>query len=451
MTSVKEREIFTVSDITKSIKGVLEKEYRYVHVVGEISNLSTPYSGHSYFTLKDSSSQLRAVLFKQQKRFVDQQLNNGLEVICFGRIAVYEPRGEYQLVVDSLEHYGMGRLQLEFDRLKRKLAGLGYFAASVKTELPPIPTKIAVISSPTGAAIRDFCSTVKAVPCNILVQLYPVRVQGNEAAGDIEKALIQADGAGYDLIVLIRGGGSLEDLWAFNDEQVAHAMHHASTPIITGIGHETDFTIADFCADLRCATPTAAAETIIRGSHQSRQRLRHCNQRLQRAIKAKIEIATASLTSQLRLLGSLRFQLHDGFHRLEMARSLFCQAMEQSLRQQETVLHSTRQKLIAQAPHHQVAMRSYQFGQVLIRLRKAMLAIMRQKETLLKTTALRVNGVSPLATLARGYAIARKPLNDRQEYEIVRNSKDIAPGEKVNILLAKGEFDCQVLTVREKN
>ncbi|RPH38632.1 MAG: exodeoxyribonuclease VII large subunit, partial [Desulfobulbaceae bacterium] len=258
------QEILTVSQATQSIKYLLEDSFRFIHVRGEISNLKIPYSGHQYFILKDSSAQLRAVLFKTQERYLSRPLADGQQVLCHGRISVYEQRGEYQLIIDIVENLGSGELQIKFEKLKKKLADEGLFAGSRKKPLPPFPEKIILLTSPSGAAVHDFLTVWHNRRSSVAIQILPVRVQGKGAGEEIAAALDLANNKlTADMIVLCRGGGSIEDLWAFNEECVARAIARSAIPVVTGIGHEIDFTIADFCADLRAPTPTGAAERII--------------------------------------------------------------------------------------------------------------------------------------------------------------------------------------------
>jgi exodeoxyribonuclease VII large subunit len=306
MNRIETEPILTVSQLTRSIKTILEKEYRFVRISGEISNLKTPFSGHSYFTLKDGSSQIRGVLFKQQKRFVELTLKDGQEVVCFGRVTVYEPRGEYQLVIDNVDLFGTGRLQAEFERLKRKLSDRGYFSASIKKPLPAYPGRIVIISSPTGAAIQDFLKSTRNRQSPLHIQILPVRVQGTEAAGEIARAIQTANSIkDVDIIVLCRGGGSLEDLWAFNEEKVADAIHLSEIPIVTGIGHEIDFTIADFCADYRCPTPTGVAEKIVPDSHTLLHHIRTLQNSQRNRVQRKITFLDRQLQNSLRVLGNM--------------------------------------------------------------------------------------------------------------------------------------------------
>lgn len=443
--------IHSVSEITKDLKRLLEDNYRFVHVGGEVSNLATPYSGHSYFTLKDSGAQLRAVLFKQQKRFVSEKLANGMEVICFGRISIYEPRGEYQLIVDSVENYGQGRLQLLFDRLRLKLADQGYFDGAKKKPIPEFTRQIAVISSPTGAAIRDFIKTIRTLSNGLILHLFPVRVQGLEAARQISEALTRADRLGdYDCIVLCRGGGSLEDLWAFNEEQVADAIFSAKTPILTGIGHETDTTIADFCADLRCPTPTAAATIIAANRSNLQTRLAQQNQRLQTVIVQRHSQAQKRLADQLRFLSAGRHFYRDSSHRLQMGAAYLQAAMRQQLVKKQARFDQGQQRLISLAPEHKIKIQQYKLEISQTALRKTILAALDLRYKKLQAVAARLHGVSPLATLARGYSVARRLSPGQAGKQIITATDDVLVGETINVLLHKGELLCQVNGKKEE-
>src|SRR3989339_768607 len=257
-------QIQTVSELTQSIRGVLEISFPFVTVMGEISNLRCPYSGHLYFTLKDDTAQIKAVLFKPQQRYLACTPKDGMKVVCRGRISLYEARGEYQLIVDSLAEKGAGALQLAFDLLKRKLAAEGFFGEERKRPLPLLPEKIALITSPSGAAVHDFLSMAENRFAAVPIEIIPVRVQGSGAMEDIIEAITLCNDRGQnDVIVICRGGGSLEDLWTFNEERLARAIAGSQIPIVSAIGHEIDFTIADLVADYRAPTPTAAAEAVV--------------------------------------------------------------------------------------------------------------------------------------------------------------------------------------------
>ena len=266
--------IYTVSALTREIRDRLETYFSLVWVSGEISNLRQPLSGHYYFTLKDAGAQLKAVLFKGTHQHMRTKPQEGKQFLCRGRLTVYEPRGEYQVVVDYLEPLGLGALAQAFEVLKTRLAAEGLFAPELKKSLPFLPKKIAVVTSPTGAAVRDFLRLVKQRYANVEVLIYPVKVQGDQAAGEITQALDELSAyPGVDVIVLARGGGSLEDLWPFNEETVARAIQRCPVPVVSAVGHEVDFTIADFVADHRAPTPSAAVELVVPDKAELERRL----------------------------------------------------------------------------------------------------------------------------------------------------------------------------------
>ena len=256
--------VFTITELTRQIKETLEISYSSLWVEGEISNMKTPSSGHSYFTLKDKNSQIRAVMFRYKNKSLKYTPEDGMKVVCKCRMNVYEPRGEYQLLIESMTPRGIGDLQFAFEQLKKKLEKEGLFNSVKKKKIPFLPEKIAVITSPTGAAVKDIISIITRRFPKMEIMIIPVKVQGKEAALEIEDALTTANlHLKSDVIILGRGGGSIEDLWPFNEERVARAIFNSNIPVISAVGHETDFTIADFVADLRAPTPSAAAELVV--------------------------------------------------------------------------------------------------------------------------------------------------------------------------------------------
>src|SRR5579863_5086030 len=269
-----QRKIFRVSELSREIRNRLERDFPDLWVTGEISNLRSAPSGHYYFTLKDQNAQLRAVCFRGQARYLKFKPEDGLSVIARGQLTIYEARGEYQLVVEFLEPAGLGALQLAFEQLKANLAGEGLFEAARKKPLPVLPRTIGVVTSPTGAVIRDILRVLKRRFRNMNVLLYPVKVQGEGAAKEISEGIEYFNRHTLvDVMIVARGGGSLEDLWAFNEEVVARAIASSKIPVISAVGHETDFTIADFVADLRAPTPSAAAELVIQAKSELLQQL----------------------------------------------------------------------------------------------------------------------------------------------------------------------------------
>jgi exodeoxyribonuclease VII large subunit len=437
--------ILTVSQLTRSIKNILEGDFRFIRISGEISNFKMPFSGHSYFTLKDSSAQIRAVLFKQQKRFVDLTLKDGQDVVCFGRITVYEPRGEYQIIVDSVQLFGTGVLQKEFEQLKLKLAEKGYFAAEAKKILPPYPEKIVVISSPTGAAIHDFLKIVKLRNSPIQVQILPVRVQGKEAAGEIATAIKVANTLpDIDIIVLCRGGGSLEDLWAFNEQAVADAIHCSALPIVTGIGHEVDFTIADFCADFRCPTPTGVAEKLIPNTHALRQHLASLQNGLSNRVYRKLSSLEQRLRHNIRMLGNMKSLFKDSDFRLQLSKSYLLQATSKNIESRENRLRSCIRRLQSQAPSSRIELQQKHLHFLITQLQNHIQRILERKQMALAEQATLLNSVSPLATLGRGYSIVRKLDKKDKSYRVITSSAAVTVGDEINILLHEGQLDCIV-------
>lgn len=445
MNTSKNQAILTVSQLTRAIKNNLENEYRFVRISGEISNLKTPYSGHSYFTLKDSNAQIRGVLFKQQKRFVSLDLRDGADVVCFGRVTVYEPRGDYQLIVDSVEQFGKGRLQKEFEALKEKLAGKGYFEQEIKKTLPGFAKNIIVISSATGAALQDFLKIVKLRKSPLQIKILPALMQGKDAPGQICEAIKHADTIpDVDAIVLCRGGGSIEDLWAFNDEKVADAIYQCKTPVITGIGHEIDFTIADFCADFRAPTPTAAAEKLTQDSGELLHYISTLEKRIQRSLEQRISSIKLRLAHSIKLLSNFDNKLNDGEHRLTLSRSYLVQAMSDYVTRFDTRLQMTTAKLENQAPLAKIAFQEKN----LLHLKKELIytiqASISRYDAKLGSQAALLNSVSPLATLARGYSVVRKQNNSGKPTEVITDSSKLNEGDALNVLLHKGAVDCVV-------
>src|SRR5580704_15581195 len=283
------RRVWKVSELTGQIAAILEGSFEQVWIEGEVSNYRPAQSGHLYFTLKDSRSQIRCVCFRDQARSLKFRPEDGLQVTVRGSIGVYEPRGEYQVYVSHIEPVGAGALQLAFEQLKKKLQAEGLFDESRKKPLPVLPFCIGVVTSPTGAAIRDILRVLKRRFANARVQIFPVKVQGDGAAAEIAAAIKYFNRANVaEVLIVARGGGSIEDLWAFNEEPVARAIAASEIPVITGVGHETDFTIADFAADLRAPTPSAAAELITEQQHKVEERLQQLAQRLERACRYKL-------------------------------------------------------------------------------------------------------------------------------------------------------------------
>lgn len=313
-----QKHIFTISQLTLQLKNLLEGAFPDVWVEGEISNLTIPQSGHAYFTLKDEHAQIRSVLFRSSQRFLKFTLQHGMQALCRGRVSVYEPRGEYQLIVDYIEPKGVGALQLAFEQLKARLEQEGLFALDHKKILPLLPRRIGIVTSPTGAAIRDILRVIGRRHPKMHILVYPVPVQGPEAAPAIAGAIRYFnDEMKVDVMIIGRGGGSLEDLWAFNEEQVARAIHASAVPVISAVGHETDYTISDFTADLRAPTPSAAAEMVVESEVRFRDGISSLESRLIQRMERRVDTARASLREKIRLLGDPRRRVEDVAQRVD--------------------------------------------------------------------------------------------------------------------------------------
>ncbi|HTI55819.1 MAG TPA: exodeoxyribonuclease VII large subunit, partial [Verrucomicrobiae bacterium] len=353
-----ERVVCTVSELAMRIKAQLEDQFPAVWVEGEISNLRTPSSGHAYFTLKDDGAQLRCVLFRGRGRRVAFQPEDGMQVLAFGGLDVYLARGEYQLVVELLEPKGVGALQLAFEQLKRKLAGEGLFEEARKRPLPPFPRTIGIVTSPTGAAIRDMLHVIGRRFADLRILVTPVRVQGEEAPGEIVGALRDLESVeDLDVVIVGRGGGSIEDLWAFNDERVARAIAGCRVPVISAVGHETDFTIADFVADLRAPTPSAAAELVVREKLQVARALVTLYESLKQAMADRLERERERVEAlgKRRVLTDAARALRDLYRRVDDLTTRLTRAVQGSERQATHRLSLARNALRSLNPVARIA------------------------------------------------------------------------------------------------
>jgi exodeoxyribonuclease VII large subunit len=443
--SMQMKEILTVSQLNENIKYVLEETFGFVWVEGEVSNLRRPQSGHVYFTLKDDKSQIRAVYFRKygspKNRMADFELEEGSSVLCRARLSVYPPRGEYQLIIESVEPRGVGALQKAFEQLKAKLSAEGLFDEQYKKELPFIPKRIGVITSPTGSVIRDILNVTKRRYPAADILIAPVKVQGNDAAAEIIQALgnLHANGS-VDVIIIARGGGSLEDLAPFNDESLARKIFSSAIPIVSAVGHETDFTICDFVADLRAPTPSAAAELVV---PERMELLTKINNLKKRAIAGYGRYMTDRRKGLLglqerfkdprRLLIDLQIHLDD-----------LQQRMHRNMGHQRQYLGNKLQQLELSIKHQNPAKQVQAMRTLLNNLQKDTLNNWRnywamRHERLRKNAAV-LSSLSPLAVLQRGYSITRKLPGG----EIVRHARALSTNEKVNIQLAKGNLDAKI-------
>jgi exodeoxyribonuclease VII large subunit len=439
------RIIYTVSQLTAEIKSFLEGRYQHLWVEGEISNLRLPSSGHLYFTLKDPSAQLRSVMFRMQNRLLKFAPEDGLQVVAYGHLTVYEPRGDYQIIIDYLEPKGWGALQLAFEQLKEKLAREGLFDAAHKKPLPALPQRIGIVTSPTGAAIRDILQIIERRFANVHIFLCPVRVQGEGAAQEIALAIRQLnEWPGLDVIIVARGGGSLEDLWAFNEEVVARAIFDSRVPVISAVGHEIDFTIADFVADLRAPTPSAAAELVVRNKMDFVQTLEGLTHRLGQAGRIglrsrwdRLSSLMPRLTDPRRKLADQRLHLDDLFGRLGAS-------MEQRRRQRIDRLGVRTESLFRLNPGRRIAEHRRRFIDLCRGLAVAERTQVRNFRQNLEGIGGRLHTLSPMAVLGRGYSITRVlPAG-----EVVRRVSQLRPDDRVRVRVQQGEFIARVEKIK---
>jgi len=438
-----QRNILTVTQLNRATSQLLGEHFLSILVEGEISNLSMPSSGHLYFSLKDANAQVRCAMFKTQQRRLVFKLKNGKQVVVKAQVSLYEPRGDFQLIIESVEEAGDGALRRTFDALKLKLSEEGLFDAANKQRLPALPKAIGVITSPSGAAIRDILTVLKRRFAAIPVIIYPVAVQGNNAKYEIARAINLAnEHKQCDVIILGRGGGSLEDLWAFNEEMVARAIFASAIPVISAVGHETDVTIADFVADLRAATPSAAAEHATPDQQEWLSRFVHLETRLQQQLQRKLSQKQQSLGWLVKRLQ----QQHPGqklarnAQRMDELESRLNQVMQARLRHNNSRVEAVIAKLWQHNPA--AAINSYKQRQDY--LHKRLVTAARHKLEQLNQHLLNysqtLHAVSPLATLNRGYSLAFL----QSSGQIIRSTDHLRPGDIVETRLAEGRFTSQI-------
>lgn len=432
----------SVSQLNQRAKQTLERDVGEVWVEGELSNVSRPASGHIYFTLKDDRAQIRCALFRQRARFVAAPMRDGDQVKLRGRVSLFEPRGDYQLIADAVQAAGLGELLAAFERLKAQLEGEGVFANT--RPLPFPPRKILILSSASGAAIRDVLAVLAARWPLADVTLIPVPVQGAEAAPAMISALgllnRQARLApDQDVVLITRGGGSLEDLWAFNNEHLARAIFHSRLPVMSAVGHEVDVTLADFAADMRAPTPSAAAERLVPDQHALKQQLTQAENRLQRAMQARLE-------RDSQRLDTLRARLRHPGEQLERQRqhvTALCQrlqrAIQQHVYQQQVRVTQLSKRLASQDMVRLHRAEQERVSQLQRRLASAMQRALEVRQARLSSAARELNAISPLAVLGRGYAIAQD-----EKGQVIRRAEDTAPGQKLSLRLGEGRLNVEV-------
>jgi exodeoxyribonuclease VII large subunit len=438
------RDVYSVARLNREVRGLLEARLPSLWIEGELSNFSRPASGHWYFTLKDEAAQVRCVMFRQRNQAIRVAPQDGMQVLLRARVGLYEPRGDFQLIVDHLEEAGEGVLRRRFEALKLALAAEGLFDAARKREPPRLPRRIGVVTSPSGAALRDVLQVLQRRFPAIPVLIYPVPVQGVSAAREIADMLALADRrAEVDVLLLVRGGGSLEDLWAFNDESLARAIDRLTLPLISGIGHEVDFTIADFVADVRAPTPSAAAELAVPDSIALLAELAATARRLGLAAgRAQLQRRERLMRTWRRLWVQHPTQaVAQNSQRIDELQGRLGAAMRRGLGMRIQRLATARAELSGASPAARVATLLQRATHAGLRLMPAIRHRLSLQEGQLETAVRALNAISPLATLARGYAI----VTSAADGAIVHDPAQAPPGTEIDARLSRGRLRARVV------
>jgi exodeoxyribonuclease VII large subunit len=441
------RRVLTVSELTTQVKRLLEKSIGLIWVTGEVTNLRVQSSGHAYFTLKDANAQLNCVLFRGESVESRDLLQDGQKLVVQGDLTVYEPRGQYQLVVRAVELQGVGALQLAFERLKRKLQAEGLFAPQRKRPLPKYPQRIGLVTSPTGAAIRDVLHVIRRRHPGLEIIFTPCRVQGEGAAQEIAAAIRllnefnsapRTPRSALDLILLTRGGGSLEDLWAFNEEVVARAIFDSAIPVVSAVGHEIDFTISDFVADVRAATPSAAAEIITEGVFASRQFVAESPGWMAQRIHRRLERESESLRQWLQRLTRLhpRRRLNENLQLLDDLQTGLLRRVRQRWRQYQVLWQNPHQRLLRVRPGQRLQLHQRNLGELERRLRELFDQRVHGHQNRFGTLEARLRLLSPANVLDRGYSITC----DAATGKVLRDAGEASQGQSLKTHLQKGEI-----------
>jgi exodeoxyribonuclease VII large subunit len=435
--------VYTVSRLNREIRALLEQGFASLILTGEISNFITPASGHWYFSLKDDKAQIKAAMWRGNNRQQSYRPINGAQVTVRARVSLYEPRGDYQLIVEHMEPAGEGQLKQEFDALKMRLAAEGLFSSVHKQPLPQNINRIGVITSATGAAIKDILTVLQRRAPQLEVIIYPAMVQGKDAHTQLIKQIALANLRNeVDVLILGRGGGSLEDLWCFNHEQLARAIFNSQLPIVSAVGHEIDTTISDYVADVRAATPSAAAELVSPNTQELHNRVTQLVNRLANAFKHNISEQRAHATQlQHRLnLCHPRNQLNQQAQRLDELNIALQQAIRNRLHQHERTLANLTPRLMRQSPDKKLAQASHQLAQLQTRLKQAMQQQLQLANNQLALQASRLDSVSPLNVLARGYSITKN-----EQHKVVKSVADVTLGDVLITELADGTLRSEVV------
>ncbi len=437
------RRIYTVNELTAAIRTELESKYAQIWVDGEISNARVWKTGHLYFTLKDARAQLNGVMYRSTLRYLRFKPENGQRVVARGRISVYPPKGEYQIVCDHMEPQGLGALQLAFEQLRERLAKEGLFDDDRKRPLPALPRKIGLVTSIDGAAIRDVLNVLRRRHPSAHVVIAPARVQGDGASTEVVRRLTQLGRiSGIDVVIIARGGGSIEDLWAFNEEPVARAIAESPVPVISAIGHETDFTISDFVADVRAPTPSAAAELVVARKDEMHARIQRATERLTAAVRAGVQRKRDSVHRLERRPGLAGWPARlavRGRHTADLTHRL-SQVGQSGLVLRRRQAHALRLRLEAVGLDRRLGHIRTRLLSAHTELKRAMSERQARHDRRLRAAAARLETLSPLAVLGRGYAVCWNA--DRSA--LIRDASDVDLGDSVTVTLHRGELSCEV-------
>ena len=439
-----EQSVISVSELNKKAKSLLEKGIPKLWIEGEISNLAKPASGHMYFSLKDEMSQIRCAWFRQRQHQNTLNIVNGSKMLALGKIGLYEPRGEYQFIVEKMEIAGEGDLKRKYEDLKRKLSAEGIFSEENKSELPNLPKRIGVITSPSGAAVQDILAVLNRRFPIIPIIIFPVAVQGEQAAPQIQNALEKANfRADCDLLILARGGGSLEDLWAFNEEIVARAIFDSEIPIISAIGHETDVTISDFTADLRAPTPSGAAELAVPDQHDWIKSIDNISEKINTIITQQIN-SKSQLSDWINKRLSQSSPMMTVKRQIEKSNNLqkmLSSSILQNLSRQEKNIHQLKSNLNEVSPRLKIHTQLSRIKELNQKITSCSDHLLEGLNNRIKLASKTLNSVSPLRTLDRGYAIAR----DAKTKNVIMSADTIEIENDIEVKLAKGEIKVTVI------
>lgn len=440
---LEERQIYSVQQLNHEVKQLLQQNFPLLWVEGELSNVARPASGHIYFSLKDPQAQVRCAMFRNANRALPFQPENGMQVLVRARVGVYEPRGEYQLTIEHMEEAGVGILQRKFEALKHKLNQEGLFDTDSKLPLPSYPKTVSIVTSATGAAIQDILNTLQRRYPLLMVRIYAVAVQGDGSAAAIVDALTAINKRkDSDVIIVSRGGGSIEDLWSFNEEEVARAIHASKIPVVSGVGHEVDITIADFVADVRAATPTAAAELISPDQEELIsifEQYENTLLYLMRDILSNLHQAIDWVTQRLEFLHPKQAIQRKQEYLLELQRRARS-AIKLSLSERINLFNTLSNRFENQSPQMRVREANVKLADLHKQLHRSIQTSLEHKQQTLQSLARTLDVVSPLGTLNRGYAI----VSNMATGQILHNSKQVAINDKISIKLAEGQISAKV-------